>query len=233
MMSRGLVSNAGAAAMPRPTRAGYEAPWSFVAVERHRERYLAGARRILGCAAQAEDVVQDVMLRLAADPPRMSAGSEGAYVGRMVRNLAIDRARRERFERRTFAPLDLTEAGLSSEAGTPETVTVSRESLRQVEAAVAELPEPARTAFRLHRFEGVPQTMIARRLGVSRALVCGLVRRGHLHCLAALDRRCAACPAGARAGAQPRQHQHEAERVGEELGGQPAREHAVVAEEAG
>ena len=195
-------------------------------MEQHRERYLASARRILNCAATAEDVVQDVMVRLAADPPRMSAGSEGAYVGRMVRHLAIDRARRERFERRTFAPLDLTEACLSSDAGTPETVTVSRESLQQVEAAVAELPEPARTAFRLNRFEGVPQNVVAARLGVSRALVCGLVRRGHLHCLAALDRRYAGCRAGARPLAQPRHRQHQTQRVGEELGCDAAREHA-------
>ena len=156
------------------------------------------ARRILNCPALAEDVVQDVMVRLIAEPPGGIAGVSDAYIGRMVRNLALDRVRRQRFERRLFCPLDHasdTEYGVNS---TPEATAAWRESLRLVETALEALPEPVRTAFRLHRVEGVPQIEIARRLGVSRALVCGLVRRGHLQCLAALDRRCAGCPTRAR-----------------------------------
>lgn len=202
------------------------APWAFLAVEGQHKRYLACAQRILNCPAQAEDVVQDVLVRLAADPPRMGAGQESAYVHRMVRNLAIDRARRGRSERRLFDPLELTQARLSSDDATPEAAVVSRESLRQVEAAVSELPEPARTAFRMHRFEGVPQNVVAAQLGISRALVCGLVRRGHLHCLAALDRRCAGCPPGHRTVAQPRQNKPKPQRVGDELGRDAAREYA-------
>ncbi len=69
--------------------------------------HLHRARRILDCPALAEDVVQDVMLRLIAEPPEGIAGEPDAYVGRMVRNLALDRARRRGFERRLFCPLDL------------------------------------------------------------------------------------------------------------------------------
>jgi RNA polymerase sigma factor (sigma-70 family) len=204
------------------------APWNLAALQRHHAAYLTSARRILGCPAQAEDVVQDVMLRLVADPPEAGEGGQPAYVGRMVRNLALDRARRRGFERRLFADLDAVPDPADAGAGTPEAAAASRESLQQVTQAVAELPEPVRTAFRLHRVEGVPQIEIAARLGVSRALVCGLVRRGHLHCLAALDRRCAACPAR---GGAPREHQREAEPVGQELGDDPAGEHAGLAED--
>lgn len=204
-----------------PDRPPPGSPWNLAAFQRHRAAYLASARRILDCPMQAEDVVQDVMLRLIVDPPRTGQGSEAAYISRMVRNLALDRARRRGLERRLFTGLDAASDPADSDAGTPETAVTARESLRQVEVAVAELPEPMRTAFRLHRIEGMPQIEIAARLGVSRALVCGLVRRGHLHCLAALDRRCAACPAGARAG-EPRQHQRQADPVGEELGHDPA-----------
>jgi RNA polymerase sigma-70 factor (ECF subfamily) len=196
--------------------------------ERHRVTYLASARRILDCPAQAEDVVQDVMLRLIADPPAAAEGILAAYVGRMVRNLALDRARRRGLERRLFTGLDDAPDPADAGAGTPEAAAASRESLRQVEAAVAELPEPVRTAFRLHRVEGVPQTEIAARLGVSRALVCGLVRRGHLHCVAALDRRCEACPARLR---EPGEHQHQAQPVRQDLRRDPAGEHPRVAHE--
>lgn len=212
-----------------PCRRPYGAvPWNLATFERRRAAYLMSARRILDCPAQAEDVVQDVMLRLVADPPEAGDGLQAAYVGRMVRNLALDRARRRSLERRLFTGLDAAPDPVDSGAGTPETAVASRESLRQVEAALAELPEPVRTAFRLHRVEGVPQIEIAQRLGLSRALVCGLVRRGHLHCLAALDRRCAACPAGAR---EPREHQRQSEPVGQELGREPAGEHPRIAEE--
>ncbi|QGY03475.1 sigma-70 family RNA polymerase sigma factor [Methylobacterium mesophilicum SR1.6/6] len=204
------------------------ATWNLAAFVRHRAAYLTRARRILGCPAQAEDVVQDVMLRLIADPPQAEQADRAAYVGRMVRNLALDRARRRGFEGRLFTGLDAAPDPADPGAGTPETAAASRESLRQVAAAVAELPEPVRTAFRLHRVEGVPQIEIAARLGVSRALVCGLVRRGHLHCLAALDRRCAACPARVR---KPGQHQGQPDPVGQELGRDPAGEHARVAHE--
>jgi len=190
--------------------------------------HLHRARRILDCPALAEDVVQDVMLRLIAEPPEGIAGEPDAYVGRMVRNLALDRARRRGFERRLFCPLDLAPDTADGITGTPEATTATRDALRRVEAAVAALPEPMRTAFRLHRVEGVPQIEIARRLGVSRALVCGLVRRGHQHCLAALDPRCAGCPARAR---RPHEEQDEAEPVGEVFGDDAAHEHALVAEE--
>ncbi|MDQ0449216.1 RNA polymerase sigma-70 factor (ECF subfamily) [Methylobacterium aerolatum] len=204
------------------------ASWNIPALERMRAAYLSKARRILGCPALAEDVVQDVMLRLLADPPQAEGPVQAAYVGRMVRNLAVDRARRRRFEGRLFTGLDLAPDPADAASGTPEAAATSRDALRRIDAAVAELPEPVRTAFRLHRVEGVPQSEVAKRLGVSRALVCGLVRRGHLHCLAALDRRCAGCPARVR---RPGEHQAEAEAVGEEFRHNPAQEHALQAEE--
>ena len=217
-----------AAPVPGSGRQPPGGSWNLAAFERHRAAYLASARRILGCPAQAEDVVQDVLLRLIADPPEAAHAVQAAYVGRMVRNLALDRARRQGFERRLFTGLDAAPDTADPGMGTPEAAAASRECLRQVEAAVAELPEPVRTAFQLHRVEGVPQIEIAARLGVSRALVCGLVRRGHLHCLAALDRRCAACPARTDA---PREHQRQADPVGQELGRDPAGEHPRIAEE--
>ena len=146
-----------AAPVPGSGRQPPGGSWNLAAFERHRAAYLASARRILGCPAQAEDVVQDVLLRLIADPPEAADAVQAAYVGRMVRNLALDRARRRGFERRLFTGLDAAPDPADPGMGTPEAAAASRESLRQVEAAVAELPEPVRTAFQLHRVEGVPQ----------------------------------------------------------------------------
>ncbi|MDQ0520588.1 RNA polymerase sigma-70 factor (ECF subfamily) [Methylobacterium gregans] len=208
--------------------------WTLARLERHRAGYLASARAILRCAALAEDVVQDVLLRLAAEPPPVPTVAQAAYAGRMVRNLALDRARRRSFERRHFTDLDGAARG-ASDGATPEAQVAARDALQRVEAALADLPEPVRTVFRLHRFEGVPQKAVAARMGVSRALVCGLVRRGHLHCLAALDGSCVgAClrTGAAPLAAQPGEEEGRPERVCGELGHDPAGEHAVVAVEA-
>ncbi|AWN39166.1 hypothetical protein DK427_22195 [Methylobacterium radiodurans] len=220
--------------IPRNRRTGWPvagAAWSLAHLDRHRAGYVACARQILRCAALAEDVVQDVLLRLAAEPPPVPASAQAAYAGRMVRNLALDRARRRSFERRVFADLDGA-ARSAPDGATPESEVAAREALRRVEAALADLPEPARTVFRLHRFEGVPQKAVAAQMGVSRALVCGLVRRGHLHCLAALDGSCGvsrACPA--RLTAPPGEEEDGTQRIGGEFGDDPARQHAVVAVE--
>ncbi len=168
------------------------------------------------------------MLRIITDPPQAEPGPRPPMSGAWSAtspSIARDGAASSDGCSR---PSTSRRISVDAAGGTPETATASREFLRRVEAAVAELPEPTQTAFRLHRVEGVPQFEIAKQLGVSRALVCGLVRRGHLHCLAALDRRCADCPAGFRAHANI---SRKAEAVRAELGDDAAREHAIVAEE--
>ncbi len=102
--------------------------------------------------------MQDVMLRLVADPPQADCRVQPAYVRRMVHNLALDRARRRGFERRLFRDLDGAPDAADAGAGTPEAAALARESLRRIEAAVDELPEPARTAFRLHGWRGCRKT---------------------------------------------------------------------------
>ncbi|WP_083255804.1 sigma-70 family RNA polymerase sigma factor [Methylobrevis pamukkalensis] len=156
------------------------------AIDRLRPTLMAIARRYLGCPFLAEDVVQDAALRVLSGDAAEEIGTPDAYLGRMVRNLAIDRARRRGFENRLFAD---EEQGLSCPAACaacPDKVMEGCEALKVVEQAIAALPEAARTAFTLHRIEGVPQKEIAQRLGLSPARICGLVRQAHDACGAAL-----------------------------------------------
>jgi RNA polymerase sigma factor (sigma-70 family) len=216
------MSNGRSSTMRTLSAAPAGAAWCFASLQARKEALVAAATRILRCRALAEDVVQDVWLRLLSAPPPPGIGPQGAYVARMVRNLAIDRARRLRFEARTFAAL---ESGIAAPApgADAEGVVAARQALRRAQAAVEGLPEPVRTVFRLHRVDGVPQKDIAARLGVSRALVCGLVRRGHERCRAAVE---GDCPL-----AEACEQQHGAEAVGERLGHGPARQHPVEAVE--
>ena len=161
--------------------------WCFAMLQRGRAGYVACASRILDCPALSEDVVQDVMLRLAQMPCIARQDCQAAYVARMVRNLAIDRARRRSLEGRIFAGFDLDRDEIASDEPEPDSILYARQALALAQDALDSLPEPVRTAFRLHRIEGLPQKEIAARLGVSRALVCNLVQRGHRHCLAKID----------------------------------------------
>ncbi|SON53735.1 putative RNA polymerase sigma factor FecI [Hartmannibacter diazotrophicus] len=155
-------------------------------VERLRPQLTAIARRHVGCMFLAEDVVQDAALRVLMGEAAEEIGTPEAYLMRMVRNLAIDRARRRGFETRLFTGEDEGLACAASCAACPDKTLEGCEALKAVERAIAGLPETARTAFTLHRIEGVPQKEIAKRLGLSPARICGLVRQAHEACDEAL-----------------------------------------------
>ena len=63
-----------------------------------RQRLLAVARRLLRSEADAEDAVQDAYLR-ASHARQHAPESMQAWLHTVVRNLAIDRLRRERLQR--------------------------------------------------------------------------------------------------------------------------------------
>ena len=147
---------------------------------------LAQARRHVGCRFLAEDVLQDVMLRILEEGGRPDIDAAEGYLSRMVRNLAIDRARRLGFETRLFAADADSCANVVTGGICPASALQAHQTLRIVEDALRELPERVNIAFRLHRIDGVAQKDVAQALGVSRALVCEFIRRGHEHCVRAL-----------------------------------------------
>ncbi|MNT67621.1 extracytoplasmic-function sigma-70 factor [compost metagenome] len=54
--------------------------------------------------------------------------------------------------------------------------------LELIAGALAELPERTRRAFEMHRIHGMKQKDIAQALGVSTALVNGMIRDAMLRC---------------------------------------------------
>lgn len=152
----------------------------------HRTTLVSVANRILHCRHLAEDVVQDAALKACqmADGPPLDCPLR--FSCSVVRNLAIDRARRCALERRHAAPL-LQAEELAAPLETPERTLEGREALRLVLQALDDLPERTRLAFELHRFHDVPQKDIAIALGVSPTLVNFMIRRTQEHCRARLD----------------------------------------------
>jgi len=115
-------------------------------------------------AADAEDMIQEVFLRLIAARTDETDHS-GAYIFQVASNLLKDRYRREsRYNR--AAP------GLEAHATTREELTPlrfheARESLARITRHLAELPEITRNLFILFRLEGISQAELAETYGIS------------------------------------------------------------------
>ena len=155
---------------------------------------IAQARRYVGCRFLAEDVLHDVLLRILATEAPADINSAEGYLTRLVRNLAIDRARRLGFESRIFKGNTEDHLSMAADGFCPAAAFQGRQALRIVEGALRELPERINAAFRMHRIDGMAQKDVAEAMGVSRALVCEFVRRGHEHCLEALAANHGGCP---------------------------------------
>jgi RNA polymerase sigma-70 factor (ECF subfamily) len=150
-----------------------------------RNRLIAQATRIIGCQCLAEDVVQDVMLKICEGGIEEEVKTPAAYLFRMVRNLAIDCSRRRAREMGLGAAEEVG-GELVAQCPCPEDTMARCQALRIVAAALQELPERTRHAFEKHRIDGVSQRDIASELDVSPTLVNFMVRDAHNHCRAKL-----------------------------------------------
>lgn len=125
-----------------------------------------------GSWAAAEDLAQELYLKIVGRPPGPEAENPTALLYRMGLNLMLDRARGEtraaarddqwrRLNRSELGGEDVDEQAPADEA------TASRERLRRLVDAVAELPPQMQRAFRLHKLEGLSHAATAQAMGLS------------------------------------------------------------------
>ena len=115
----------------------------------HRTLLFSVAYRILGSAADAEDVVQDAWFKWSADD-RSQIQDPKAYLARIVSNLSMERLRSTRHQRETYVgpwlpePI-LTAAGADDDVVDAESVSIAMlvvlETLSPLERAVFVLKE--------------------------------------------------------------------------------------------
>lgn len=147
----------------------------------HRAALVDVARPIVGCRFRAEDVVQDAYLRLAETRGGDDIRQPVSYLFRLVRNLAIDRARRLALEMRLGAGEEVPQA-VPAALASPEDTLAARDALRRLELALVELPDRTRLVFEMNRIDGQPVERIAAALGISASLVYQLLRDAMTHC---------------------------------------------------
>jgi len=137
-------------------------------VARHTKRAAALATRIAGSPSEAEDIVQEALLRTWLKAPAWAAQDSAAggaafttWFTRVVVNLAIDRTRRPKSD-----PIDVAETVADPGANAFERVSAGEIGTR-IAAAVAELPERQRAALALCHYDGMTNIEAARVLEIS------------------------------------------------------------------
>jgi RNA polymerase sigma-70 factor, ECF subfamily len=134
----------------------------------HSRRVYANAYKILGDTARAEDVVQDVFLRLWLHSDRFdpARGELGSYLAMMARSRALDLARSEAAATRAGDRLTATVEADPPRVEPPDERVARSDHASRVRAAVAALPRPQREAVALAFWAGLPARDIADRTGV-------------------------------------------------------------------
>ena len=149
---------------------------------RHLPAMLGLARRILGNAADAEDVAQEAMLRVWTHAPRWQPlAAFRTWLTRVVVNLCLDRKRRA-------AWVELEAAGeIADTAPHAGERAESEERERRLHAAIAKLPVRQRTAIMLTYSEGMSNAQVAEMLDTTVSAVETLLVRGKQNLRRALD----------------------------------------------
>lgn len=131
----------------------------------------------LGDPDAAGDVAQSVFLRVWSYASTAAVANPRALIFKTAGNLAINEMkRRSVFNRTHIAPSDYDNDDdviekIAHTGPTPEKQASLREDVRQTLEAIEALPEPARTAFSLNRFDGLSYKKIAARMNVSESSV--------------------------------------------------------------
>lgn len=151
------------------------------AYDMHHHGVYAAALRVLGNGAQAQDVVQDVYLRLwrrpgSFDPAR---GELGSFLRLMARSRALDLWREGQAAGRASDRLKVVVAREEPHADDTPSRALEREDDRErIRAALQTLPEAQREALVLAYWGGMTADQIARRSTIPLGTAKSRVRLG-------------------------------------------------------
>jgi RNA polymerase sigma-70 factor (ECF subfamily) len=157
-------------------------PTTFARVyDEHHRGVHATAYRLLGNAAQAQDVVQDVFIRVWRNPQKFDAGrgEVGSYLRLMARSRAVDLWREGQAAGRASDRLKVVVTHDPRKADAqPDRAALESAERRTVREALGRLPDPQREALVLAYWGGLTADQIARRAGVPLGTAKSRIRLG-------------------------------------------------------
>lgn len=152
--------------------------------EKHGRAMMAFCSRFVRDASRAEELAQDVFLKIYRTADRYQPSARfSTYLYRVATNHCLNEVRRGEYqahaaidpESEEGAPLDPD--ALAGSAATPEELVRARSLADALQRALARLPEKQRAAFVLARNEGLPYEEIASVLETTVPAVKSLVHR--------------------------------------------------------
>lgn len=163
-------------------RNGQERAFSQL-VDTHSEKVLGLALRLTGQREVAEEIAQEAFLRLFKSLESFRGDSRlGTWLYRTVTRLAIDHLRREKIKRRIFFlrnketeqcdPLER----VADTSASPHDILQARETARQIQGVIDQLPARQKAIFVLRHQEELPLKEIAAMLSLELGTV-----KAHLH----------------------------------------------------
>ena len=168
--------------------AGWVPPTWEEVVEQHSARVYRLAYRLTGNVHDAEDLTQDVFVRVFRSLETFEPGNFAGWLHRITTNLFLDRARRaSRIRMDGFA--EGAENQILGSEILPEVAVHDAGFDPDIEGALASLPEKFRVAVVLCDVEGLSYDEIADVLGVKVGTVRSRIHRGRTQLREALAHR--------------------------------------------
>jgi RNA polymerase sigma-70 factor (ECF subfamily) len=194
-MALAVLAMAGAAETPEEQRSGIEAAnleaaksgdlAAFEMLMRQHERLvLVTALRLTGNMADAQDISQEVFLKLYRNLRKLDGAARVAsWLYRVTVNACRDLQRRKRPETPVEFAGDLPAAGMD-----PQQAATVAERRRVLEMSLRMLPEKERAALVLRDLEGLSTGEVARVLGSSEATVRSQISKARVKVRAFVER---------------------------------------------
>jgi RNA polymerase sigma-70 factor (ECF subfamily) len=146
---------------------------------RYQRRVYSFARYLLSSREEAEDVTQEVLLRLWRHRDGVDEERLGGWLLRVTRNACYDLLRKRRSEAAAgLSPTldDVAAEAVASAEPDPRAQAEAAEFRRRLLAALADLGEPYKSIVILREVQGLPHREIGEALGIPEVTV-----RVHLH----------------------------------------------------
>ena len=174
--------------LARRAAAGQADAWSEL-IDRYGRRIYNIAFQFAGNTAEAEDLTQEIFLKLYRNLGRYRGDVPLAgWTLRLSRNLCVDHYRRTRTERRTVV---VSEQLLKVQAGGMDTSARAerRERLRMVYQTLEEMPEAFAEILMLRDLQGLSYAEICAFLDLPEGTMKSRLRRARLELIRRVDRR--------------------------------------------
>ena len=162
-------------------------------VTRHQHSVVGTAAKMLGGAADAEDIGQQVFVRVWKHAARYQPSAKfTTWLMTITRNLVFNELRRRRRSQQVSMDADEGETirhqYVDEQAVAPSEEMLDSELNEAIDAAIASLPETQRLAIVLRRYEGMPYEEIAEVLKTSVPAVKSILFRARAELKALLKK---------------------------------------------